>query len=285
MDTSLLRTVVDGLRFPEGNRWHEGYLWFSDMHTGEVFRLEPDSGGPELLTKVDGQSSGLGWIGSGELIVSSMLDRKIYRVDHEGSLTVFADLSELSLAPINDLIVDEETGRVYVGAFGYDLYAGEAPQPGPLFCVEPDGTPRLAADGFVFPNAAVILPGTRTLVVPETWGARLTAFEIASDGSLLNRRTWADLEPGTTPDGTCVDLEGGIWISSLEGAEFQRVIEGGSVTDRIPTPGRHAVDCILGGANGRTLFLSTADSYTPSVTAGTRQGWIQALEVEVPGRI
>lgn len=277
-----LETIVDGLRFPEGNRWHDGALWFSDMHTGEVFQWEPTSQVVTVLAQLEGQSSGLAWTSSGEFIVSSMFDRKLYAILPGGELRVYSDLSELSKAPINDIIIDETTDRIYVGAFGYDLYVGEPPAPGPVFCVEPDGTPRLVADGFTFPNAAVILPGTRTIVVPETWGECLTAFDIDDEGELVNRRLWAQLEKGTTPDGTCVDAEGGIWISSLEGFEFQRVLEGGKVTDRIPTPGRHAVDCILGGSDGRTLYLSTSDSYTPSVTAGTKMGLIQALEVNVP---
>ena len=281
--TYELETIVDGLRFPEGNRWHEGALWFSDMHTGEVFRWDPSTNEVTVLAHLDGQSSGLAWTASGDFVVSSMFDRKLYSIHPGGELTVYADLSELSKAPINDIVLDEKTDRLYVGAFGYDLYVGEPPAPGPVFCVEPDGSARLVADGFTFPNAAVILPGTRTIVIPETWGECLTAFDITDEGELVNRREWAKLESGTTPDGTCVDSEGGIWISSLEGFEFQRVLEGGEVTHRIPTPGRHAVDCVLGGPDGRTLYLSTSDSYTPSVTVDTKLGLIQAVEVDVPG--
>lgn len=278
-----LTTLIEGRRFPEGNRWHNGALWFSDMHTGEVFRWDPESGDLEVLAHLGGQASGLAWPSSGKFVVSSMFDRKLYSILPGGELEVYADLSELSSAPINDVVLDEKSDRMYVGAFGYNLYIGEPPAPGPVFCVEPDGSARVVADGFTFPNAAVILPGTRTIVVPETWGERLTAFDIDDDGELVNRRLWAGLEPGTTPDGTCVDADGGIWLSSLEGFEFQRVLEGGEVTDRIPTPGRHAVDCVLGGPDGRTLFLSTSDSYTPSVTVDTKLGWIQSVRVEVPG--
>ncbi len=285
MTQQILKTVVEGLRFPEGNRWHDGALWFSDMHTGEVFRWDPGTEDTTLLAQVDGQSSGLAWTSTGKFVVSSMLDRKLYSILPGGELETYADLSELSQAPINDIVLDEQTDRLYVGGFGYDLYKNEPPSPGPVFCVDPDGSSRLVADGFTFPNAAVILPGTRTIVVPETWGERLTALDIAEDGSLVDRRLWAQLEPGTTPDGTCVDAEGGIWLSSLEGFEFQRVLEGGEVTNRIPTPGRHAVDCVLGGPEGRTLYLSTADSYTPTVTVDTRLGLIQAMQVDVPAAL
>lgn len=276
--------VLDGLRFPEGNRWHDGALWFSDMHTGHVARLDPSNGsGPEHIHTVTQQPSGLGWLADGDLLISSMFDRKVLRRSPSGKVTVFADLASLSPYPINDLVVDAATGAAYVGAFGYDLYGGADKAPGPLLRVDPDGQTSLAADGFNFPNGSVIIPGTRTLVVGETWGGLLTAVDIAEDGRLVNRRTWAELEPGVTPDGSCVDLEGGIWIASLLTSEFQRVIEGGRVTHRIPVPERHAVDCVLGGVDGTTLYLSTADSYTPEVTARTWQGRIDALEVDTPG--
>lgn len=285
MATLALETIIDNLRFPEGNRWHAGKLWFADMHTGEVFRMSVGDSAPTVVTVLEGQSSGMGWLSTGEMIVSAMNQRRVLRIADDGSQSIYSDLSTISDSMINDLVVDGKTDRAYVGAFGYDLYGGAPARPGPLYCVEPDGTARLVAEGFTFPNSAVILPGTRTLVLGETWGGRITAFDIVDNGDLVNRRTWAELESGITPDGSCVDLEGGVWISSLETGEFQRVLEGGKVTHRIPVPGRHAVDCVLGGEKGTTLFLSSADSYTPSVTEHTRQGWIQAIEVEVPGPV
>lgn len=279
-----LNDVVSGMRFPEGNRWHDGRLWFSDMHTGEVFVLDParDSE-PTRLTTLDCQASGLGWLPDGRLIVTAMDERTLRTILPDGTTEVFADLSGISDSLLNDLMVDEQSGRVYVGAFGYDIYGGEDPKPGPLYVVETDGSARLAADGFVFPNSANVLPGTRTLVLGETWGHVLTAFDILDDGYLGNRRTWAALPEGTTPDGSCVDLEGGIWISSIDTGEFLRVLEGGEITDRIDVGGRCAIDCVLGGEDGRTLFISTADSYTPSVTADSHDGRIEAVRVTVPG--
>ncbi|QSB21942.1 SMP-30/gluconolactonase/LRE family protein [Curtobacterium sp. 24E2] len=188
--------VISGIRFPEGNRWHEGRLWYSDMHTGEVFSVDPGStDGPRLEATVDGQSSGLGWLADGRLIVSSMESRTVVAVDDRGEASVFADLSGEESSLLNDLVVDEATGRTYIGAFGYDLYGGEELRPGPLWVLEQDGSFRLAAEGLVFPNSANVLPGTRTLVVSETWGGRLTAFDIEPDGSLTGRREWAAL-PG-----------------------------------------------------------------------------------------
>lgn len=276
--------VVSGIRFPEGNRWHEGRLWYSDMHTGEVFSIDPGvDAGPRLETTIEGQSSGLGWLSDGRLVVSAMNARTIVAVGSDGTGSVFADLAPIESSLINDLVVDESTGRTYVGAFGYDLYAGESLRPGPLYVVDPDGSVRPVADGLVFPNSMNVLPGTRTLVVSETWGGRLTAFDIAADGSLSGRREWAALPEGVTPDGSTVDAEGGIWVCSVDTGEFLRVVEGGAVTDRIDAPGLCAIDCALGGDDGRTLYLATADSYDPDVTAQTRTGRISAVRVAVPG--
>ena len=276
--------VVSGIRFPEGNRWHEGRLWYSDMHTGEVFSIDPGvDAGPRLETTIEGQSSGLGWLSDGRLVVSAMNARTIVAVEADGTGSVFADLAPIESSLINDLVVDESTGRTYVGAFGYDLYAGESLRPGPLYVVDPDGSVRPVADGLVFPNSMNVLPGTRTLVVSETWGGRLTAFDIEADGSLSGRREWAVLPEGVTPDGSTVDAESGIWVCSVDTGEFLRVVEGGAVTDRIDAPGLCAIDCALGGEDGRTLYLATADSYDPDVTAQTRTGRISAVRVAVPG--
>jgi sugar lactone lactonase YvrE len=278
--------VVTGIRFPEGNRWHAGRLWYSDMHTGEVFSLDPErDAAPRLETTILGQSSGLGWLADGRLVVSAMESRTLVAVAADGSSSVFADLSAVEPSLINDLVVDEATGRTYVGAFGYDLYGGEELRPGPLHVVDADGSVRLAADGLVFPNSANVLPGTRTLVVSETWGGRLTAFDIEDDGSLSGRRVWATLPEGVTPDGSTVDAEGAIWVCSVDTGEFLRVVEGGEVTDRVDAPGRCAVDCALGGPDGRTLYLATADSYDPATTARTRDGRISAVRVDVPGAV
>jgi sugar lactone lactonase YvrE len=277
--------VVTDIRFPEGNRWHDGRLWYSDMHTGEVFSIDPGAdAAPRLETTVAGQSSGLGWLADGRLVVSSMESRTVVAVDQDGASEVFADLSAVESSFLNDLVVDEVTGRTYIGAFGYDLYGGEELRPGPLYVIDQDGSFRLAADGLVFPNSANVLPGTRTLVVSETWGGRLTAFDIQPDGTLSGRREWAALPDGVTPDGSTVDSEGAIWVCSVDTGEFLRVVEGGEVTDRVDAPGRCAIDCALGGPDGRTLYLATADSYDPATTERTRAGRISAVRVAVPGR-
>ncbi len=267
--------LFDGLRFPEGCRWHAGRLWFSDMHTGRLYSADPDTADLRVEFTVDARLSGIDWLPDGTLVVSSMLDRLVLRRRPGGEVETHADLSHVTEHPINDLVVDR-TGRVLVGGFGYDLYGGADQQPGPIIGVSPDGAVEVLADDLVFPNGMVLVDDV-TLVVAETWAARLTAFEIAPDGALTNRRTWAPLPDGATPDGIALDGDG-IWVSDIVGGRFLRVREGGEVTETIELEGRLAVDCIVGGADGRTLLLSTANSWDPEQTA-VREGRIERLRL------
>ena len=275
-----LTLIFSDLRFPEGARWHEDRLWFSDMHTGQVFKSNPAARTLEEVLVVDDQPSGLGWLPDGSLLISCMLSRTVRRLDPAGVASDFADLSMLTRAPINDLVVDE-AGRTFLGGFGYDLYADAPQRPGPIFRIDPDGTATCVERDMVFPNGSVILPGTSTLVVAETWGARLTAFDIGADGSLVDKRVWAELPAGSTPDGICVDAAGAVWVSSIGTSEFLRVEAGGRVTQTITVEGRCATDCVLGGPDGTTLFLLTSNSWQPTETT-SREGRIEAVEVAVP---
>ncbi len=274
-------TLLAGYRFPEGCRWHHDRLWFSDMHTGVVYSADLASGAVDEVMTVDDQPSGIGWLPDGSMVLSSMLTRQVLRRGLDGKVTVLCDLSQATPYPINDLVVDP-SGRVIVGEFGYDLYGEAEPQGGSLFGVRPDGGYDVLVDDLVFPNGMAIL-STGVLVVAETFGARLTAFDIAPDGALVNRRVWAQLPEGSTPDGICVDAEDAIWVSSIVPGRFLRVREGGEVTEDIQLDGRLAVDCVLGGADGRTLLLSTADSWQPADTAKTWVGRIETVPVSVGG--
>lgn len=278
-----LSLIYSDLRFPEGARWHDGQLWFSDMHTGQVFRSTPAARTLEEMAVVDDQPSGLGWLPDGSLLISCMLQRKVRRLRLDGHLDDFADVSSHTDAPINDLVTNED-GQTFLGGFGYDLYADAPLKPGPIFRIDPDGTPTVVERDMVFPNGSVILPGTSTLVVAETWAARLTAFDIDDHGDLRNKRVWAELPPGSTPDGICVDAASGIWVSSIATSQFLRVEAGGRVTQVIEVEGRCATDCVLGGPNGTTLFLLTSNSWQPSETV-TREGRIEAVEVEIPAQV
>jgi sugar lactone lactonase YvrE len=273
-DNLNVRTVVGGLAFPEAPRWRDGALWFSDFFLHEVRKITPD-GRWETVAKVPGQPSGLGWTPDGLLLVVSMVDRRLLRQDPTG-LAEVADLTDLTGFYANDMVVDAK-GRAYVGNTGFNYMARETPRPTGLVLVEPDGGARIVADGLMFPNGAVITPDGATLVVAETYAARLTAFTIAKDGSLSGQRVWAALE-GEFPDGICLDAEGAIWVASPSSGQVMRVREGGEIVER------HAIvnsptACVLGGEDGRDLFVTSTDM-TGADPAGGR---IDALRVSVPG--
>jgi sugar lactone lactonase YvrE len=268
--------VFDGLRFPEGCRWHDGRLWFSDMHTGTLYSADPDTADLRIEFTVDARLSGMDWLADGTLVVSSMLDRLVYRRRPGGEVEVHADLSELTSSPTNDLVVDRN-GRIIVGGFGYDLYGGGEQQPGPLIGIEPDGSVGVLVEDLNFPNGMVIL-SDGTLVVAETWGAQLSAFDIGPAGELTGRRIWATLPEGSTPDGICLAPDDSIWVSSIVDGRFLHVREGGEIVEKIELDGRLAVDCILGGEDGRTLLMSTANSFQPDETV-SRQGRIERIAV------
>src|SRR5947209_5805136 len=273
------QTVLDGLAFPEGPRWHDGALYFSDMHDGIVWRLTPE-GVATKVVDVPGLPSGLGWLPDGSLCVVSMSDRRLLKHNSHG-LSTIADLSSFTPYPINDMVADRQ-GRSYIGAFGFDLNKREPPRPSVLFCVGADGNVRVAAEDVLFPNGIVITPDGQTLVVAETFAARLTAFTIASDGNLTGRRTFADLK-GIAPDGICLDEQGGIWVACPTTDKITRVKEGGEVTDTIALPGRHSYACMLGGSDRRDLYICTAHSFYPEHTKTQRAGKIEVARVQVPG--
>jgi sugar lactone lactonase YvrE len=277
-----LSTVVDGLAFAEGPRWHDGRLWFSDMHGHAVMNVAADGSDLRTVVEVSLQPSGLGWDPDGLLLIVSMVDRRLLRLEADGSLSSVADLSSVATWHCNDMVVDT-LGRAYVGNFGFDLYgANPTPVATALALVDRVGTVRVAADNLRFPNGTVITPDGSTLVVGESFGGCLTAFDIATDGSLSGRRVWAQLS-GAVPDGICLDAEGAIWAASPISNEVVRVAEGGEVLERVRTGERQAFACMLGGADRRTLFVCTAMTSEPEESARTREGRIEAVQVDVPG--
>lgn len=269
--------VLDGLAFPEGPRWHDGRLWFSDMHAHEVVALDPATGARETIVEVPACPSGLGWLPDGTLLIVSMEDRRLVRFS-DGALVQHADLSSLATFHCNDMVVDW-MGRAYVGNFGFDLHHRADPVPAVLVRADPDGSVHAVAEDMQFPNGSVIFD--TTLVVGESFAGRLTAFDIGDDGSLANRRVWAQLE-GAVPDGICLDAEGAIWVASPTSNEVLRVREGGEVTDRIALD-RGAFACMLGGRDRRTLFICTSQSSDPVDSAQQRSGRIESMRVDVPG--
>jgi sugar lactone lactonase YvrE len=271
------RILLGGLRFPEGPRWRDGRLWFSDMHARRVIALDAN-GNAETVLSLDDDPSGLGWLPDGRLLVVSMHQRKVLRRDRDG-LVVHADLAGVADFHANDMVVDVH-GRAYVGNFGFDLNAGAAPRPTRLALVHPDGRVAVAADELAFPNGAVLTPDGDTLIVAERFAARLTAFDVAQDGSLANRRVWAQVA-GMVPDGICLDAEGAVWVASPGSRGVLRVKEGGVVVQKIAVE-HQAYACMLGGADRRTLYVCTAAHHDPAKTTD-HGGRIEAALVDVPG--
>jgi sugar lactone lactonase YvrE len=287
-----LTVVLEGYSYLECPRWHDGRLWVSDFYTERVVATD-GQGRAEVMAEVPAQPSGLGFLPDGRALIVSMRDHRIIVRDADGGLTEHADLSAAVPAVLNDMVVDEH-GGAYVGNFGFDLMGGAAMRTTTLTRVAPDGTVTEAADGLAFPNGMVILPGG-VLVVAETFAARLTAFDIAPDGGLSGRREWARFgdAPATTdvgeavgqlavaPDGICADAEGAIWVADALHGRVLRVREGGEVVEEVPT-GTGVYACMLGGDDGRTLFLCTAPSFAEHERRPVREARLLATRVDVP---
>jgi sugar lactone lactonase YvrE len=293
-------TLIGGLSFAEGPRWHEGRLYFSDMYAHRVVAVGMD-GAAETVAHVPEQPSGLGFLPDGRMLISSMKDRKILRREHDGSLAVHADLSALAPWHVNDLLVDED-GRAWVGNFGFDLHGGAEACLTGLICVEPDGTARVAAEGLGFPNGMALTPDGKTLIVAESTMNRLSVFEVragklgAAQGRLEERRTWAGFGevPTTThvpellakvevaPDGICLDAEGAVWVADAVHGRLVRVAEGGTILEELRPPGMGVFACMLGGEDGRTLFICAAPTFEESVVEVERRAAILMTRVKAP---
>ncbi len=270
--------LIDNLAFAEAPRWHDGELWFSDFFTHQVMRVDR-YGRAHVVVEVANQPSGLGWLPDGRLLVVSMLDRKLMRLDPTALVEV-ADLSQLADFHCNDMVVDAK-GRAYVGNFGFDIFAKPVvPKPTVLVMVSPEGKTTVAANDMAFPNGTVITPDGRTIIIGETFARKLTAFDIADDGTLSNRRVWADLGE-LAPDGICLDAEGAVWVASPRSNEFVRVLEGGTITRRIAVSNQ-GIACALGDEDGKRLFMVIGRVKAREEAMATRVGRIEYIDVDVP---
>jgi sugar lactone lactonase YvrE len=277
-----LEPWLDGFAFLEGPRWHDERLWFSDMHARRIYAASED-GAVEAIARVPECPSGLGWLPDGRLLVVSMEDRRVLRREAGGELVTHADLSGIATHHCNDMVVDA-TGRAYVGNFGYDLHTQQKPRTAKLALVQPDGGVSVAASDLEFPNGAVITPDGRSLIVGESFGRRLTAFDVdPGSGALSRRRVWAALPGGAVPDGICLDAGGAIWVASPMTRELLRVHEGGRISQRIACGERMAIACMLGGADRRTLYALTSASIAPDECRRLRSARIERVRVDVPG--
>jgi sugar lactone lactonase YvrE len=273
------KTLLDGLSVPEGPRWHDGRLWFSDLFAHCV-RAVDLSGRAEMVAELADLPSGLGWTTENQLLVVSIIDRRVLRMER-GKLRPFADLSGFSTGGCNDMVVDG-AGRAWVGNIGYDYFGGAERKPGSIVRVSASGSCSPAADGLEFPNGMVVTPDGGKLIVAETFGNRLTGFDIAADGALTGRRVFARCD-GVLPDGICLDADGAVWVADPATNRAMRILDGGEVVRTVTVAeGRYVYACALGGADRRTLFMCTS-SVRGAASREAKQGRIEIAPVEVPG--
>lgn len=266
--------LMDGIGLGESPRWHEGRLWFSDWVAHQVIALDP-GGEHEVMAEVDAFPFSLEWLPGGPMLVTA--GRELLRMEEDGSLETHVDLSHLSEHGWNEIVVDGRS-NAYANNIDFDLMGGGEPKPGIIGIVTPDGEARQVADGIAFPNGMVVTPDDSTLIVAESYAGRLTAFDIEDDGGLSNRRVWADLGEGG--DGICMDTEGAIWCPKFQSCV--RVAEGGEILQTIELD-RFCFACMLGGEDGRTLFMNVAEWNGPEgIFKEPRTGQVLALEAPAP---
>jgi sugar lactone lactonase YvrE len=244
-----MRTLMEGIGLGESPRWHEGRLWFSDWVAHQVIALDED-GNSEVMARIDAFPFSIDWLPKGPMLVTA--GRELLRMEDDGSLVSHRDLSEFSEFGWNELVVDGN-GNAYVNGPGFDMMGGADFVPGIVVLLRPDGSAEKVAEGVAFPNGMAVTPDDATLIVADSYAKELLAFDIAADGAVGNRRTWADLRDGV-PDGICIDAEGAIWYADVPGRSCVRVREGGEVLQTIEFD-RGCFACMLGGANGRNLFI------------------------------
>jgi sugar lactone lactonase YvrE len=285
--TLTAEPFLSGLYFGECPRWHDGRLWYSDFFDHTVFSI---SAGGDRRVEVDlgeGEPAGLGWLPDGRLLINSRLDRAILRREPDGTLVRHGELTPWATWHANDMVV-ADNGQAYAGNFGFDLdglYDGSVKsseiRSTSLIRVDPDGTSAEAADDLAFPNGAVITDDGGTLIIAESMGGQLSAFDRLGDGTLTNRRVWASLE-GVAPDGICLCADGTVWVANAGGSECVRVAEGGEIVERVVTS-QGCFACMLGGDDRLTLYLVTATSSDAAKARAARNGALEQVRTSVPG--
>jgi sugar lactone lactonase YvrE len=289
-----LETLFAGGSYFECPRWRDDRWWVSDFYRHAVYTYDRE-GREQIVLEVEAQPSGLGWLPDGDLLVVSMKDHRILRRRADGSVETHADLSELATGHLNDMIVDRH-GRAFVGNFGFDLMGGGHPAPASLVRVDPDGSAVVVAQDLWFPNGMMITDDG-TLIVAETFAARLTAFDFQPDGSLANRRVWAEVEPAPAPadteamlagvsfapDGCALDAEEHVWVANALGGPLCRIAPGGQIIEEIGIPeGLGVFACGLGGKDGRTLVACAAPDFHEQARAAAREAVLLTTTVDVP---
>ncbi len=285
-ETLHAEPFLSGLYFGECPRWHEGRLWYSDFFDHAVCSVSPE-GERRVEVVFDGEPAGLGWLPDGRLLINSRLDRVVMRREEDGSVVPHGDLRPWATWHANDMVV-ATNGQAYAGNFGFDLDGLYEGRLGPsdvrtasLIRVDPDGSSHEAADGFAFPNGAVIAEDGGTLIIAESMGGRLTAFDREADGTLTNRREWAALA-GVAPDGICLCEDNTVWVANAFATECVRVAEGGEVLERVTTS-VNCFACMLGDEDRRTLYLVVAPDSHDAKARVARHGAIEKVRTTVAG--
>jgi sugar lactone lactonase YvrE len=274
-----LQTLMTGLSLGESPRWHDDRLWFSNWVAQELIAVDVD-GGSEVIVRMPSFPFSIDWLPDGRLLIVSGREGLLLRMEPDGSLVTHADLTGLSRHPWNEIVVDGR-GNAYINNTGFDFPGGEF-APGILALVAPDGSVRQVADGVAFPNGMAVTPDNSTLIVAESYANRLSAFDIAADGSMSNARAWADLDGGV-PDGICIDAEDAVWYGDVPNKRCVRVRAGGEVLQTIDLD-RGCFACMLGGVDNRTLFMMAAEWGGPaSMTDGAPTGQVLTAEAPAPG--
>jgi sugar lactone lactonase YvrE len=287
----MVREVAAGFSFLECPRWHDGRLWVSDLYTSRVLSVDADAS-VRTEAELPGQPAGLGWLADGRLLIVSMRDRRLLRREPDGSLVEHADLSALTGGHLNDMLVDP-AGRAYVGNFGFDLMGGGPLRAANLVRADPEGTTTVVAEDLLFPNGMALLDEGRTLVVAESLANRLSAFTVATDGQLSDRRGWARFgDPPHTdripevlasvavvPDGICAAPNGTVWVADAHNRRALRVAEGGRILAEVSTGELNVYACALGGPGLDTLFLCVAPSFLEHERRDSREAALLAAHV------
>ncbi|WP_367109951.1 SMP-30/gluconolactonase/LRE family protein [uncultured Psychrobacter sp.] len=293
MSKRELHVVVDSLHYLEGPRWYKNALWFVDFYTEGVYRVNND-GVAEKMVHIENQPSGLGWLPDGRMLVVSMKDRKVMRLEDNGELVVHADIWEHCGGHANDMVV-APNGNAYVGNFGFDLMGGADHENTGLVLVNPDGSSQVVAEGLSFPNGMVISADQKTLIVNELFGNRISQFDILDDGTLGKRRDFASFgalgdEPNLglrienakiLPDGLALDSEGAVWIADTLNQRAVRIKEGGEILETIDTAPDGIFAVALGGIDGRTLFMCAAPDWDEASRKAETKGRMLATQVKV----
>jgi len=273
------RTLLGGITFGESPRWHDDRLWFSDWGTQEVVAVDLE-GEREVIVGVPSSPFSIDWLPDGRPLIVSGPEGILLRREPDGSLVTHADLSSLSDHPWNEIVVDGR-GNAYVNDIGFAFPGGEF-APGTIALLTPDGSVRQVADGVAFPNGMAVTPDNSTLIVAESYGNKLTAFDIAEDGGLSNRRVWADLGVGV-PDGICLDAEGAVWYADVPNKRCARVAEGGEELQTIELD-LGCFACMLGGQQRRTLFIVAQEwGGTKAMAESRRTGRVLTAPAPAPG--